>query len=148
MNRKPNDMTTLTTHADLYASLSERANADGPQWLRDLRARGLAAFEAQGFPTIRDEEWRFFTIVLLVAAGAVTLLNVLAGDAAGEQGIRDGLFQVLAITTTTGYVSADYELSEDISLSASVGYEDWSGDRHVRIPHSRTTARVGVKAEF
>ena len=59
---------------------------------------------------VRDEEWRFFTIVLLGGAAAVVLLNFMAGDASGEQVIRDGLFQVLAITTTTGYVSADYEL--------------------------------------
>jgi trk system potassium uptake protein TrkH len=58
----------------------------------------------------RDEEWKFFTIVLLAAAGSIILLNSLAGDATGAQGIRDGVFQVLAITTTTGYVSADYEL--------------------------------------
>lgn len=59
---------------------------------------------------LQDEEWKFFTIVLVSAAGIVTTLNFLAGDAAGEQVIRDGIFQVLAITTTTGYVSADYDL--------------------------------------
>ncbi|MGB1841346.1 MAG: TrkH family potassium uptake protein [Longimicrobiales bacterium] len=59
---------------------------------------------------LRDEEWKFFTTVLILAAVAVILLNFMAGDATGEQVIRDGVFQVLAITTTTGYVSADYEL--------------------------------------
>ena len=59
---------------------------------------------------LQDEEWKFFTIVLVSAAGIVTTLNFLAGDAAGEKVIRDGIFQVLAITTTTGYVSADYDL--------------------------------------
>jgi trk system potassium uptake protein TrkH len=59
---------------------------------------------------LRDEEWRFFTTVLLVSAAAVTALNLLAGSSTGaESAVRDGLFQVLAITTTTGYVSADYE---------------------------------------
>lgn len=59
---------------------------------------------------LRDEEWKFFTTVLILAAVAVILLNFMAGDATGEQVIRDGVFQVLAITTTTGYVSADYEM--------------------------------------
>ena len=59
---------------------------------------------------LRDEEWKFFTAVLVGGAGAVLLLNFMAGDAAGEEVLRHGLFQVLAITTTTGYVSADYEL--------------------------------------
>jgi trk system potassium uptake protein TrkH len=59
---------------------------------------------------LRDEEWRFFTTVLVVSAIAVTALNLMAGSSSGPQSaVRDGLFQVLAITTTTGYVSADYE---------------------------------------
>jgi len=62
-------------------------------------------------PYLKDAEWRFFTSVLLISAAAVTLLNLLAGaDSGVESAVRDGLFQVLAITTTTGYVSADYEL--------------------------------------
>ncbi len=61
-------------------------------------------------PYLRTEEWRFYTGVLVVAALAVTLLNLAAGTTTGvEPSIRAGLFQVLAITTTTGYVSADYE---------------------------------------
>lgn len=63
------------------------------------------------FGYLRDEEWKFFSIVLVIAAAVITLLNLVAGSyGAIEPAIRDGLFQVLAITTTTGYVSADYEL--------------------------------------
>jgi Fe-S cluster assembly protein SufD len=31
----------------------------GPRWLQDLRERGAVRFTALGFPTVRDEEWRF-----------------------------------------------------------------------------------------
>ncbi|MDH3425012.1 MAG: TrkH family potassium uptake protein, partial [Gemmatimonadota bacterium] len=59
----------------------------------------------------KDEEWRFFTFVLLAAAAAIVVLNLLSGvESAFEPALRDGLFQVVAITTTTGYVSADYEV--------------------------------------
>ena len=34
----------------------------GPRWLQDLRDRGAARFSALGFPTVRDEEWRFTNI--------------------------------------------------------------------------------------
>lgn len=58
----------------------------------------------------RDAEWRFYTGVLLVAAAGILILKVLNGSVLGfEQSMRDALFQVIAITTTTGYVSADYE---------------------------------------
>ena len=34
----------------------------GPRWLQDLRERGAARFSALGFPTVRDEEWRFTNV--------------------------------------------------------------------------------------
>jgi Fe-S cluster assembly protein SufD len=33
-----------------------------PEWLRDLRAAGLGAFEEAGFPTTRDEDWRHTSV--------------------------------------------------------------------------------------
>jgi Fe-S cluster assembly protein SufD len=33
-----------------------------PGWLRDLRQRGAARFAALGFPTVRQEEWRFTNV--------------------------------------------------------------------------------------
>jgi Fe-S cluster assembly protein SufD len=34
----------------------------GPRWLQDLRERAAARFTALGFPTVRDEEWRFTSV--------------------------------------------------------------------------------------
>jgi Fe-S cluster assembly protein SufD len=34
----------------------------GPRWLQDLRDRAAATFTALGFPTVRDEEWRFTNV--------------------------------------------------------------------------------------
>jgi Fe-S cluster assembly protein SufD len=36
--------------------------AGGPRWLQDLRDRAAARFTALGFPTVRDEEWRFTSV--------------------------------------------------------------------------------------
>ena len=35
------------------------ATAEGPEWLETLRLQALDRFAATGFPTSRDEEWRF-----------------------------------------------------------------------------------------
>jgi Fe-S cluster assembly protein SufD len=34
----------------------------GPRWLQDLRERGASRFAALGFPTAREEEWRFTSV--------------------------------------------------------------------------------------
>ncbi len=63
----------------------------------------------------RDVEWRFFTGLILVAAFLVLGFNLLGRSypltpAGLEEAFRDSLFQTVSITTTTGFVSADYEL--------------------------------------
>ncbi len=40
----------------------DRRPHGGPRWLQDLRDRGAARFAALGFPTVRDEDWRFTNI--------------------------------------------------------------------------------------
>jgi trk system potassium uptake protein TrkH len=66
---------------------------------------------ATGNPVyLRDEEWRFYGLVTLLAALAIAGANAVADLSPGlEQTLRDALFQTLTIITTTGYVSADYE---------------------------------------
>ena len=48
------------------AALEQRPQG-GPRWLQDLRDRGAARFAALGFPTVRDEEWRFTNVSPLSA---------------------------------------------------------------------------------
>jgi len=38
-----------------------------PRWLQDLRDRAASRFGALGFPTVRDEDWRFTNISPIVA---------------------------------------------------------------------------------
>ena len=49
------------------AAVDERPQG-GPRWLQDLHDRAAARFAALGFPTTRDEEWRF-TSVAPIASG-------------------------------------------------------------------------------
>lgn len=63
----------------------------------------------------RDQEWRFFTFVIVLAAVAMGAVNLAAGGYAPtgtgvEKALRDALFQAVSIITTTGFVSTDYEL--------------------------------------
>ena len=84
--------------ADLYENTFYRVEKElskiGPAWVHKLRMAGLEMFKAKGFPSLRDEEWRFYTGVLLAAAAAIVVLNLLAGVDGGGERARDGLAAV------------------------------------------------------
>ena len=50
---------TFLTEHDRF---SKGRGAAGPPWLRELRGRGRERFSTLGFPTVRQEEWRFTNI--------------------------------------------------------------------------------------
>jgi Fe-S cluster assembly protein SufD len=56
----------------------------GPRWLHELRERAAVRFSALGFPTVRNEEWRF-TNVAPIANGEFTI----AGQATIASGEAD-----------------------------------------------------------
>jgi Fe-S cluster assembly protein SufD len=49
------------------AALDEKPQG-GPRWLQELRERGAARFSALGFPTVRNEEWRFTSVAPIASA--------------------------------------------------------------------------------
>src|SRR5689334_22117797 len=51
-------------HQSNFSLLREQQNGDAgmPQWLEELRRAGMRRFEEAGFPTTRDEEWRFTNV--------------------------------------------------------------------------------------
>src|SRR5437762_1892712 len=58
-----NDMNTIT-QTDIFTVAYDRLLRRGnfPEWLRELKSRSMEEFTRRGFPTTRDEEWRFTNI--------------------------------------------------------------------------------------
>ena len=60
----------------------ERHRADAPAWLSNLRANAIAQFERLGFPTTRNEEWKYTNVAPIlkhefrVAKTAPTVANI------------------------------------------------------------------------
>lgn len=67
------------------------------------------AISRGALPYTRDTEWRVYTGFVLGATLIITLAIFGEGMGGGDT-VRHALFQVLAIVTTTGYATADYEL--------------------------------------
>jgi trk system potassium uptake protein len=57
---------------------------------------------------VRDEEFRLYIGLLLLACAALTAILWDAGLSSGEEAIRQATFQTVSIMTTTGFASTDF----------------------------------------
>jgi Fe-S cluster assembly protein SufD len=61
-------MTPVAEKLQPWLAAVDLRRSGGPRWLQDLRDRAAARFAALGFPTARDEEWRFTSVAPIAAA--------------------------------------------------------------------------------
>ncbi|MGQ1910404.1 TrkH family potassium uptake protein [Marinifilum sp. RC60d5] len=69
-----------------------------------------AAISGRFGKMFKDEEFRFYGIVVFLFALIISFGLMSVGNITGEQAFRDSLFTVVSIITTTGYATADYLL--------------------------------------
>ncbi len=55
-------MTQVAEKLRPWLAAVERRPQGGPRWVQDLRDRAASRFAALGFPTVREEEWRFTNV--------------------------------------------------------------------------------------
>lgn len=53
--------------ADALVARARALRVDGPAWFAARRAEALARFAARGFPTLRDEDWKYTSLARLAA---------------------------------------------------------------------------------
>jgi Fe-S cluster assembly protein SufD len=56
----------LESYLESFTNFARETAGEAPQWLRDLRNAAFARFCDAGFPTTRDEDWRFTNLSALV----------------------------------------------------------------------------------
>lgn len=79
-----------------------------------LLYRGVVRRRAGLF--LRDEEFRLYLALALVASVALTIQVWGYGIASGETAVRDGVFQAISVLTTTGYATSDFALWPVLSV--------------------------------
>jgi len=72
-----------------------------------LHYRCLTTLRPQVY--FRNREWVFYVIILSCATAAIFLENALTQTGFAEKTFRESLFQVVSITTTTGYATVDFD---------------------------------------
>lgn len=58
----------------------------------------------------QNEEYRYYLGLLFLASLIISLVLIFNAGLPAEQAIRDALFQVVAVVTTTGFITSDYLL--------------------------------------
>lgn len=114
-------MSEVQTFLDRLASHTAKREAE-PTWIAARRQAGAARFEALGFPSRRDEAWKY-TDVRRISEGDFAL----AGDAGFSQASAAALtlpIEAIRLTFVDGVFSA--ELSDLAALPAGVGVEPLS----------------------
>jgi Fe-S cluster assembly protein SufD len=61
-------MTPVAEKLQPWLAAVDQRPQGGPRWLQDLRDRAASRFAALGFPTARDEEWRFTSVAPIAGA--------------------------------------------------------------------------------
>ena len=68
-----------------YRAFAANGGSTAPVWLRELRETGLARFEARGFPSTREEEWRFTSVAAIAETRFTLRHEAPATDAAAKR---------------------------------------------------------------
>src|ERR1700758_2773157 len=59
------ETTQLENYLENFTEFAKESARETPPWLRELREFAFARFCSMGFPTTRDEDWRFTNVAAL-----------------------------------------------------------------------------------
>ncbi|MGD0614862.1 MAG: Fe-S cluster assembly protein SufD [Verrucomicrobiota bacterium] len=94
--------------------------AQQPAWLHPLRQAGISSFREQGFPTLRDEDWRFTNVAPITRLPLQSVLEA-PPDSTAVEALKQAPFKGLSgvrLVFVDGHFSAG--LSTQRSLPAGV----------------------------
>lgn len=116
----------MSTYAANYEQVASQLSASGPEWLDGERRAAFARFDALGFPTRRNEEWRYTNIAGLQK---LSVAPVLSGPGAGfGAGLGDALAPFLLagpdadrLVFVNGVYSAELSRVHEVSGPVTIG---------------------------
>jgi Fe-S cluster assembly protein SufD len=105
------------TYLDTFSDLEQRTQGQ-PEWLRSLRREAFASFCDAGFPTIKDEAWRFTS----VAPIAQTVFSLPEAKPSGVSRADVDPFRIEGTACSLVFVNGRFapELSDQPKLAAGV----------------------------
>jgi Fe-S cluster assembly protein SufD len=154
MTQKANNGTELLV--EKFSQLE--AAAPQAKWLAPLRKAGIASFAEAGFPTLRDEDWRF-TNVAPIAQLPFTLAREASVNGAETRLIDESVFAALPgqrLVFVNGFFSAKLSRIRPVagglrieSLSAALAQDSAPIEKHLgKYAHTTKNAFAALNQAF
>src|SRR5574341_257188 len=93
-----------TFYESHFSEMEEGGKRNGKAWIRNVRERAMSRFNDLGFPTSRDEEWKYTDVAPIanvVFQPARRVVDRLASDAAARAAV--GGFEACRLVFVNGY---------------------------------------------
>ncbi|MFZ2311672.1 MAG: Fe-S cluster assembly protein SufD [Methylobacter sp.] len=107
-------------YAAEYQSIAPALPGQSLPWLQALRAEALAEFSAHGFPSPREEEWRYTNVSGIEKKLFVPSTNLTAGDVNAEWLKSVQLEDAWVLVLVNGHFSAELSVLDGLPETVSV----------------------------
>jgi len=114
-------VTDVNSYVTEFERFDEAHGASSPSWLRAMRQKAMTRFTALGFPTTRQEEWRFTSVAPI--AERVFRLSVDGGEGLRKEHLKPYRFatsDVLEIVFVNGRFVPQLSAVDDLPAGVSV----------------------------
>ena len=112
--------TTVSRYTAEYQSIAPALPGQALQWLQQLRAQALEKFSAQGFPSLREEEWRYTNVSAIEKKRFSASLNKVSSSIDTEWLKLYQLEDAWSVVLVDGHFSAELSVLEGLPETVSV----------------------------
>ena len=111
---------TASRYAAEYQTIASTLPGQTLPWLKTLRAEALMAFSAHGFPSPREEEWRYTNVSGIEKKLFSPSISLIAGDVNTEWLKPYQLQDAWVLVLVNGHFSAELSVLTDLPEAVSV----------------------------
>jgi Fe-S cluster assembly protein SufD len=111
---------TASRYTAEYQTIASALPGQNLPWLRALRNDALAKFSAQGFPSPREEEWRYTNVSGIEKKLFLPQASLTAGDIDAERLRAYQLQDAWVVVLVNGHFSAELSVLTDLPEAVSV----------------------------
>ncbi len=112
--------TTASRYPAEYESIAPVLPGQALPWLQNLRTQALDHFSAQGFPSLREEEWRYTNVSAIEKKLFSPSITRTSSHIDKDWLKRNQLEDVWSIVLLDGHFSAEYSVLDGLPDSVSV----------------------------